>query len=59
MSWPVLRCLERGDVRRGKLFKMVRAGIIEVTALYVNPTDLLDRDTFTHSTRYAVDLTPA
>jgi len=59
VSWPVLRYLERPDARREELFRLMREGRVELTALYVNPTDLFDRDTLELSTRYAVDLARA
>lgn len=59
ISWPVLRYIERPNARREDLFRAIREGRIELTALYMNPTDLFDQDTFEHSTKYAVDLARA
>ena len=55
-SWPVLRYLERPDARKDELFAMMREGRIELTGLYMNPTDLFDGDMLECSTKYAVDL---
>jgi hypothetical protein len=56
VSWPVLEYLRRGGNRRNELFDLLRRGTVELTALYVNPTDLFDRHTLETSTDYAVDL---
>ena len=55
-SWPVLRYLERSGARRDELFGLMREGRIELTALYMNPTDLFDRETLEISTEYAAVL---
>ena len=46
VSWPLLRYLERAGARRDELLQQIRRGDAELTALYVNPTDLFDRSTF-------------
>lgn len=56
VSWQVLEYIRRGGKSREKLFEHIRSGLSELTALYVNPTDLFDYDTFRVSTDYAVDL---
>ncbi|HUU94157.1 MAG TPA: hypothetical protein VM487_00325, partial [Phycisphaerae bacterium] len=56
VSWPVLEYLRRGGPNRDRLFEHMRAGLAELTAFFVNPTDLFDRDTFCWSIDRAVDL---
>ena len=56
VSWPVLEYLRRGGERRHELFDQIRAGRVELTAMYVNPTDLLDREMFEVSTDFACRL---
>ncbi|OGV71768.1 MAG: hypothetical protein A3K19_06820 [Lentisphaerae bacterium RIFOXYB12_FULL_65_16] len=46
VSWPVLEYLKRPEARRNELFAQLRRGDTELTALYVHPTDLFDRDSF-------------
>jgi len=52
VSWPVVEYLRRGGDRE-QLFESIRSGECELTALYTNPTDLYDRDTFEESIRRA------
>jgi len=56
VSWPVLEYLRQGGPNRDRLFEHMRAGLAELTAFYVNPTDLFDRDTFCWSIDRAVEL---
>ena len=56
VSWPVFRYLERADARQDILFEQIRRGDAELTALYVNPTDLFDRRAFETSADYACEL---
>jgi len=56
ISWPLLEYLRRGAPQREEHLEQIRAGLVELTALYVNPTDLFDRDTFAASLDYACDL---
>lgn len=56
VSWPVLRWLERSPRRKRELLRSIRSGMTELTALYLNPTDLFDRDTLEASTDFAVEL---
>ena len=56
VSWPVLEYVRRGGARREDLFEQIRGGSVELTALYVNPTDLFDRNSFEVSVEYACQL---
>lgn len=56
VSWPVLEYLKRDNARRDKLFDQMRKGLAELTAFYVNPTDLFDRRTLELSIDRAVAL---
>ena len=56
VSWPVIEYLRRGGKNKDKLFAQIRKGYAELAALYVNPTDLFDRDTYEYSIDYACEL---
>jgi len=56
VSWPVIEYLRRGGRRKKALFEQLRSGLVELTALYVNPTDLFDHDTLNLSIDYACEL---
>lgn len=59
VSWPVIEYLRRGGERRDEMFQQMRDGLVELTALYVNPTDLFDRDSYKASLDYACQLADA
>ncbi len=56
VSWPVIEYLRRGGKNKDKLFSQIREGLVELTALYVNPSALFDYDSFTYSIDYAYNL---
>jgi hypothetical protein len=56
VSWPLLRYLEHPTRKKKALLDSIRAGTTELTAFYLNFTDLFDRDTFEESIGYAVKL---
>ena len=56
VSWPVLEYLRCGGARSKTLFEYIRKGYIELTAFYVNPTDLFDKDSFEISIDFACKL---
>ncbi|MBN1554301.1 MAG: hypothetical protein JXA11_06120 [Phycisphaerae bacterium] len=56
-SWPVLEYLRRNGPRKARrMFDNIRNGRAELTALYVNPTDLFDEEQFEWSVDLAADL---
>jgi len=55
-SWPVLEYLRTDGKMKEKIFEQMREGWQELTALYVDPTDLFDLDTFTQTTDRACKL---
>jgi len=59
LSWPVLEYLRRGGARREELFNQIRAGDVELTALHMHPTDLMDREVLEVSIDYACQLAAA
>lgn len=56
VSWPVLKYLRSGGKRSRELFEDIRSGHVELTAIYVHPTDLFDRKSFEVSIDYACQL---
>jgi hypothetical protein len=57
VSWPVLDYLRNNpEKQKERLFEQIRQGHQELTAFYVNPTDLFDYDSLRISTDYACDL---
>src|SRR3972149_321867 len=46
VSWPVLEYIRRGGQNQEKVLRHIREGRAELTALYVNPTELFDRKSF-------------
>ena len=55
-SWPVVRFLQQCPERAEELFARLREGRMELCGLYLDPTDLYDRRTFTASLRPALEL---
>ena len=53
VSWVVLEYLHGGGKHREKIFDQICNGDVELTALYVNPMDLFNRETLEISTDYA------
>jgi hypothetical protein len=57
VSWPVLDYLRNRPMQqKERLFEQIRRGRQELTAFYVNPTDLFDYESFRISINYACDL---
>jgi len=56
VSWPVVEYLRRGKSGKDDLIRALRSGESELTALYMHPTDLFDRDTFEASIRHGRNL---
>ena len=45
VAWPVMEYVSRGGSRQDELFEQIRNGDVELSAFYMNPSDLFDRDT--------------
>lgn len=55
-SWPVVQFLRRYPEREEELAQRIREGRIEVCGLFLDPTELYDRRSFTEALRSALEL---
>jgi hypothetical protein len=55
-AWPVMRFLKERPERAEEMMRRLREGRIELAALFLDPTDLMDRRAFEIAVKPALDL---